>query len=50
MNLVMTLCMNYCYEIFERFVDSLLDNVNTDLIIFISKSDIVRIRKVKRKI
>lgn len=49
MNLVMTLCMNYCYEIFERFVGSLLDNVNTDLIIFISKSDIVHCEKLKEK-
>ena len=41
MNLVMTICMNYEFEIFERFIGSLFDSVdeNVELVIFISKND-----------
>ena len=46
-NLVMTLCMNYDYEIYERFIGSLFDCVNNiDLVIFISKNDEEYIKKL----
>ena len=40
-NIVLSICMNYDYTIFERFVGSLLDVTNnTDLVLFISANDI----------
>ena len=40
-NLVMTICMNYSYEIYQRFIGSLFDSVDTsvELIIFIGSND-----------
>ena len=48
MNLVMTICMNYDYEIYYRFVGSLFDSVddNVKLMIFIGKNDEVHIKKL----
>ena len=48
-NLIITICMNYTYEIFERFISSLFDSINnTDLMIFISINDIKHINKLKQ--
>ena len=46
MNLVMTICMNYDYKIYHRFVGSLFDSVddNVKLMIFIGKNDEVHIK------
>ena len=40
-NLVMTICMNYDYEIYERFIGSLFDSIknNIQLVIFIGRKD-----------
>ena len=47
MNLVMTICMNYEYEIYERFIGSLFDSViNTKLVIFIGSNDTVHLDKL----
>jgi len=47
-NLVMTICMNYSYEIYERFIGSLFDSVNdnsVELLIFIGSNDEQYIQK-----
>tara|TARA_Y100000589_G_C27168249_1_gene635584 strand:- start:812 stop:1630 length:819 start_codon:yes stop_codon:yes gene_type:complete len=49
-NLILTICMNYNYDIFERFIGSLFDSINnTELMIFISINDIIHIKKLKNK-
>lgn len=49
-NIVLSICMNYSYNIFERFVSSLLDvSKNTDLVLFISNEDIDHCKKLKEK-
>ena len=46
-NAVMTICMNYSYDIFHRFISSLFDSTtNIELIIFISKTDEVHLKKL----
>ena len=49
-NVVMTCCINYTYEIFERFIGSLFDCTdNIDLIIFIGENDVEHILELKKK-
>ena len=45
----MTICMNYEFEIFERFIGSLFDSIdeNVELVIFISKNDEIHLKKLK---
>ena len=46
----MTCCINYDYEIFERFIGSLFDCTNNvDLVIFIGENDVEHILKLKKK-
>lgn len=46
-NLVMTICMNYSYDIFHRFIGSLFDSTtNIELAIFISKKDEIHLKKL----
>tara|TARA_B110000971_G_scaffold192118_1_gene204191 strand:- start:297 stop:1127 length:831 start_codon:yes stop_codon:yes gene_type:complete len=48
-NIVMTCCINYNYEIFERFIGSLFDSTdNIDLVIFIGENDVEHILKLKK--
>ena len=44
----MTICMNYDYEIYHRFIGSLFDSIDTNvkLMIFIAKNDEVHIKKL----
>ena len=50
-NVVMTCCINYDYEIFERFIGSLFDCTNNiDLVIFIGENDVDHILKLKKYI
>ncbi len=45
----MTCCINYDYEIFERFIGSLFDCTNNiDLVIFIGENDVDHILKLKK--
>jgi len=45
----MTCCINYNYEIFERFIGSLFDSTdNIDLVIFIGENDVEHILKLKK--
>lgn len=45
----MTCCINYDYEIFERFIGSLFDCTdNIDLVIFIGENDVEHILKLKK--
>lgn len=48
-NLVMTICMNYNYEIYERFIGSLFNAIeeNLKLVIFISNDDEIHLLKLK---
>lgn len=48
-NLVMTICMNYDYEIYERFIGSLFDSIknNIQLVIFIGRKDEIHLKKLK---
>ena len=48
-NLVMTICMNYDYKIYERFIGSLFDSIeqNIKLVIFIGKNDETHLIKLK---
>lgn len=49
-NVVLSICMNYNYDIFERFVGSLFDCTNnTDLVLFIGKNDIIHCTKLQKK-
>jgi hypothetical protein len=49
-NIVMTCCINYDFEIFERFIGSLFDCTdNLDLVIFIGENDVEHILKLKKK-
>ena len=49
-NLVMTICMNYDYKIYERFIGSLFDSIenNIKLVIFIGKNDEIHLIKLKK--
>ena len=48
-NIVLTCCINYNYEIFERFIGSLFDSTdNIDLVIFIGENDVEHILKLKK--
>ena len=48
-NIVMTCCINYNYEIFERFIGGLFDSTdNIDLVIFIGENDVEHILKLKK--
>ena len=50
MNIVLSICMNYSFNIFERFVGSLFDVcINTDLVLFISSNDITHCKKLQKK-
>ena len=54
-NLVMTICMNYDYEIYERFISSLFDSIekNIKLVIFIGKDDeihLIRLKEIHKNI
>ena len=49
-NVVMTCCINYTYEIFERFIGSLFDCTdNIDLRLFIGENDVGHILEIKEK-
>ena len=49
-NAVLSICMNYSYNIYERFVGSLLDvTKNTDLVLFIGYNDIEHCKKLQEK-
>ena len=46
-NLVITTCINYSFEIFQRFIGSLFDSIdNVELVIFIGQEDINHILKL----
>lgn len=48
-NIVLSICMNYSYNIYERFVGSLFDvTENTDLVLFIGANDIVHCEKLQK--
>ena len=48
-NIVLSICMNYSYNIFYRFVGSLFDSTsNTDLVLFISSNDINHCQKLQK--
>ena len=52
-NLIITTLINYCYDIYYRFIGSLFDNIdnidNIKLVLFISKNDEEHIIKIKYK-
>ena len=45
--LIITTCINYSFEIFQRFIGSLFDSINNvELVIFIGENDIEHILKL----
>lgn len=50
-NVVLSVCLNYSYDIFHRFVGSLFDSVvtNVDLILFISINDVKHCEELQEK-
>ena len=46
-NLIITTCINYSFEIFQRFIGSVFDSIdNVELVIFIGENDINHILKL----